>query len=181
MPKTSIHASRTAKEKRFIQQTPIISKHSPAIPLAGRRMLSWRMSRQQTQAHLLPLLLVPVAGLEPARLLQRGILSPICLPFHHTGIPGQRKTKALSIDIIGAGAIFRKIESMLAQPRTGARLHSICVIVEISLYQHHRCPLVSTARGQVAQGSKQIGEPSGGGALRHHIAHQILVLGLDVL
>lgn len=28
---------------------------------------------------------VPVAGFEPARLLQRGILSPICLPFHHTG------------------------------------------------------------------------------------------------
>ena len=29
--------------------------------------------------------LVPVAGLEPARLLGRGILSPLCLPFHHTG------------------------------------------------------------------------------------------------
>ena len=29
--------------------------------------------------------LVPAAGLEPARLLGRGILSPLCLPFHHTG------------------------------------------------------------------------------------------------
>ena len=32
------------------------------------------------------LLLVPVAGLEPARCRQRWILSPLRLPFHHTGI-----------------------------------------------------------------------------------------------
>ena len=31
-------------------------------------------------------IMVPVAGVEPARLLCRGILSPPCLPFHHTGI-----------------------------------------------------------------------------------------------
>lgn len=30
--------------------------------------------------------LVPVAGLEPVRCCQRGILSPLCLPFHHTGM-----------------------------------------------------------------------------------------------
>ena len=35
---------------------------------------------------MLALTVVPVAGLEPARLLRRGILSPLCLPFHHTGI-----------------------------------------------------------------------------------------------
>ena len=29
--------------------------------------------------------LVPVAGLEPARCRQRWILSPLRLPFHHTG------------------------------------------------------------------------------------------------
>ena len=29
---------------------------------------------------------VPVAGLEPARDRSQGILSPRCLPFHHTGI-----------------------------------------------------------------------------------------------
>ena len=29
--------------------------------------------------------LVPVAGLEPARDRSQGILSPRCLPFHHTG------------------------------------------------------------------------------------------------
>ena len=30
--------------------------------------------------------LVPVAGLEPARDRSQGILSPRCLPFHHTGV-----------------------------------------------------------------------------------------------
>ena len=30
--------------------------------------------------------LVPVAGLEPARDRSQGILSPRCLPFHHTGM-----------------------------------------------------------------------------------------------
>ena len=34
---------------------------------------------------MLALTVVPVAGVEPARLLGRGILSPLCLPFHHTG------------------------------------------------------------------------------------------------
>ena len=34
---------------------------------------------------MLALTVVPVAGVEPARLLCRGILSPLCLPFHHTG------------------------------------------------------------------------------------------------
>lgn len=34
---------------------------------------------------MLALTVVPVAGIEPARLLCRGILSPLCLPFHHTG------------------------------------------------------------------------------------------------
>ena len=29
--------------------------------------------------------LVPVTGLEPVRCFQQGILSPWCLPFHHTG------------------------------------------------------------------------------------------------
>ena len=29
--------------------------------------------------------MVPVAGLEPARCRQRWILSPLRLPFHHTG------------------------------------------------------------------------------------------------
>ena len=30
--------------------------------------------------------LVPRAGLEPARPFGLGILSPLCLPFHHRGI-----------------------------------------------------------------------------------------------
>lgn len=30
--------------------------------------------------------LVPGTGLEPVRCCQRGILSPLCLPFHHTGM-----------------------------------------------------------------------------------------------
>ncbi len=29
--------------------------------------------------------LVPLTGLEPVRCRQRGILSPLCLPFHHSG------------------------------------------------------------------------------------------------
>ena len=46
------------------------------------------------QAHALPLgyvalltskKVVPRAGLEPARKKIRGILSPLCLPFHHLG------------------------------------------------------------------------------------------------
>ena len=28
---------------------------------------------------------VPVTGLEPVQYRYRGILSPLCLPFHHTG------------------------------------------------------------------------------------------------
>ena len=31
--------------------------------------------------------LVPAAGLEPARPFGLGILSPLCLPFHHAGKP----------------------------------------------------------------------------------------------
>ena len=34
---------------------------------------------------------VPVTGLEPVRDLSQGILSPRCLPFHHTGL-GINKT-----------------------------------------------------------------------------------------
>ncbi len=30
--------------------------------------------------------MVPRAGLEPARPFGLGILSPLCLPFHHRGI-----------------------------------------------------------------------------------------------
>ena len=30
--------------------------------------------------------MVPVTGLEPVRCCQQGILSPSCLPFHHTGV-----------------------------------------------------------------------------------------------
>ena len=32
------------------------------------------------------LFLVPVTGLEPVRSCLQGILSPWCLPFHHTGV-----------------------------------------------------------------------------------------------
>ena len=32
-----------------------------------------------------PLFLVPAAGFEPARPRGQGILSPLCLPFHHAG------------------------------------------------------------------------------------------------
>ena len=30
--------------------------------------------------------MVPVTGLEPVQCCHRGILSPLCLPFHHTGL-----------------------------------------------------------------------------------------------
>ncbi len=42
---------------------------------------------------MLALTVVPVAGVEPARLLCRGILSPLCLPFHHTGGQGYFSTE----------------------------------------------------------------------------------------
>ena len=42
--------------------------HQKAVPLSGNGFL------------------VPVAGLEPARRKHQRILSPPCLPFHHTGI-----------------------------------------------------------------------------------------------
>ena len=33
-----------------------------------------------------PFFVVPATGLEPVRMLLRGILSPLCLPFHHAGV-----------------------------------------------------------------------------------------------
>lgn len=32
-------------------------------------------------------MLVPLTGLGPVQYRYRGILSPLCLPFHHSGIP----------------------------------------------------------------------------------------------
>ena len=34
--------------------------------------------------------LVPPTGLEPVRFCGRGILSPLCLPFHHGGAPNYK-------------------------------------------------------------------------------------------
>ena len=45
----------------------------------------------------LRLSLVPLAGLEPARSCLRGILSPLCLPFHHSGISVRNKDAGRSI------------------------------------------------------------------------------------
>ena len=47
---------------------------------------------------ILPQILVPLAGLEPARSLDRGILSPLRLP-----IPPQRRIKLLVFDKILLG------------------------------------------------------------------------------
>ena len=44
-----------------------------------------RHYKKESGQAMLALTVVPVAGVEPARLLCRGILSPLCLPFHHTG------------------------------------------------------------------------------------------------
>ena len=41
--------------------------------------------------------LVPLAGLEPARSCLRGILSPLCLPFHHSGVSVRNKDAGRSI------------------------------------------------------------------------------------
>ena len=41
--------------------------------------------KQKREAEASLFCLVPVAGLEPARCRQRWILSPLRLPFHHTG------------------------------------------------------------------------------------------------
>lgn len=42
------------------------------------------IQKEQTQTGLL--FLVPGTGLEPARYCYQGILSPRCLPFHHSGV-----------------------------------------------------------------------------------------------
>ena len=64
-------------------------KNSPPdcfLRLASRRPVRARPLRKISRSpDGLREILVPVAGLEPARLLRRGILSPLCLPFHHTG------------------------------------------------------------------------------------------------
>ena len=44
--------------------------NTEALPLAYQRHIA---------------LVVPAAGLEPARPLSLRILSPLCLPFHHAG------------------------------------------------------------------------------------------------
>ena len=44
---------------------------------------------------------VPVAGLEPARDRSQGILSPRCLPFHHTGVLSSLTRAALFVKRAG--------------------------------------------------------------------------------
>ena len=44
---------------------------------------------------------VPVAGLEPARDRSQGILSPRCLPFHHTGVFNTLPREALFVKQAG--------------------------------------------------------------------------------
>ena len=46
--------------------------------------------------------MVPVTGLEPVRYCYRGILSPLCLPFHHTGRkksgdPDENRTRVTAV------------------------------------------------------------------------------------
>ena len=53
---------------------------SPAV-----RVCAPCINKEQTPRWGVCSLLVPVAGLEPARCRQRWILSPLRLPFHHTG------------------------------------------------------------------------------------------------
>lgn len=43
--------------------------------------------------------LVPGAGLEPARAKAPRILSPLCLPFHHSGLKQLIKLKTQSLGV----------------------------------------------------------------------------------
>ena len=44
---------------------------------------------------------VPLAGLEPARVFALWILSPLCLPYHHSGVKKQvvRRTEELTEEL----------------------------------------------------------------------------------
>ena len=52
----------------------------------GRPLRDWGHQDQEWHPHKGVPFLVPVTGLEPVRGCPQGILSPWCLPFHHTGV-----------------------------------------------------------------------------------------------
>ena len=58
-------------------------RRSSAPHLDGFESLLGSKNKREAEASLL--FLVPVTGLEPVRCRQRRILSPLRLPFHHTG------------------------------------------------------------------------------------------------
>ena len=71
--------------------------HLPVPLCFCRKVFSgWKCKKvHRLLYHSLCTNLVPVAGLEPARDRSQGILSPRCLPFHHTGVPQQCTTCSL--------------------------------------------------------------------------------------
>ncbi len=61
----------TGKASITLDKSPVPKRRSPFFELFYRKTGFFHM--------------VPVAGFEPARPYGQGILSPQCLPFHHTG------------------------------------------------------------------------------------------------
>ena len=59
------------------------SNEKACLGVTAKTDFFYRLKRQASQK--LDAFLVPVAGLEPARRKHQRILSPPCLPFHHTG------------------------------------------------------------------------------------------------
>ena len=66
-------------------QSPFTAFRLLGCHLSNRGSSLWRWRRKPPQSRLGLWGVVPVTGLEPVRSCLQGILSPWCLPFHHTG------------------------------------------------------------------------------------------------
>ena len=53
------------------------------------------------------------------------------------------------------------------------------VVIEVTLDQNDGGTLVTTAGGQVAQRTDQVGQTAGSGAFRSHITSEVVILGTD--
>ena len=63
---------------------PVVSRFLPL--LVGMESSVGNLWEESNNLHFTEQNMVPRAGLEPARPFGLGILSPLCLPFHHRGI-----------------------------------------------------------------------------------------------
>ena len=75
----------SAKDKVHLTdgQYPLVTGYHPSV--TGLNYIPVRCNKKMERPDGLSIFLVPVTGLEPVRCRHRWILSPLRLPFHHTG------------------------------------------------------------------------------------------------